>query len=113
MFAISPSAALALSLAISMLLAASLRYVAAVERPQTALRAWAAAFACHAVHDAALLAPALTHLPLALLANDTGFGWLAVFLVYLAAAGLALLAGAGLADHETASISTYRQLLKR
>ncbi|HMY49322.1 MAG TPA: PAS domain S-box protein [Rhodocyclaceae bacterium] len=68
MFAISPSAALALSLAISMLLAASLRYVAAVERPQTALRAWAAAFACHAVHDAALLAPALTHLPLALLA---------------------------------------------
>lgn len=52
-------------------------------------------------------------LPLALLANDTGFGWLAVFLVYLAAAGLALLAGAGLPDHETASISTYRQLLKR
>ncbi|MBP2551257.1 Fuc2NAc and GlcNAc transferase [Neorhizobium galegae] len=55
----------------------------------------------------------LVILPLALLARDTGFGLLAVLLVYLATAALALLAGAGLPDHETAGIATYRRLLKR
>lgn len=52
-------------------------------------------------------------LPLALLVGEGGFGWLAVLLVYLVAAGAALSAGAGLPDSETASIVSYRRLLKR
>ncbi|MCO5734575.1 glycosyltransferase family 4 protein [Rhizobium sp. SSA_523] len=61
---------------------------------------------------AALAINALVLLPVAVFLPGDGRDWLIVFLVYIALAGLALGAGAGLADKQAASLQAYRHLAR-